>query len=68
MQYLGENRQREGKELTVKNEYILLVHFGSTDLGRSLIMPSSDLLKMEGHERDIGLLGQTQPGALERKR
>lgn len=58
-QYLGGNRQRPGKELTVKNEYRLMAHFGSTDLGRPLIVPSSDLLKMEGRERDIGLLGQT---------
>lgn len=41
--------------------------FGSTDPGRPLVVPPSDLLKTEGHERDIGLLGQPQPGALERK-
>lgn len=69
MQYLGGNRQRQGKELTVKNEYILMVHFGSTDLGTPLIVPFSDLVKMERREiLDIGLLGRTQPSALETKR
>lgn len=59
MQYSGGNRRRQGRELAVTNDHILTAHFGSTDLGRFLILPSSDLLKMEGRERDIGFLEQT---------
>ncbi|RMC15429.1 hypothetical protein DUI87_07620 [Hirundo rustica rustica] len=46
-------------ELAVTNDCILTATFGSTDLGRFLIVPSCDLIKIEGRERDTVFLEQT---------
>lgn len=50
---------REQAKMDCKIQYIFTVHFCSTGLGRSVIVPSSYLFKMEVCERDIGLIEET---------